>query len=136
MAAKEKQQQQQPPSAPAEQGTTKGVSVKGPAKVNTFNRLLRKPKTWNPPPPEDGIHDPENEGTYMLLPPADAFKDFPKATSGNRVDWVQALKDGQINPRWDRLDPTVEGDVFEFDVLREVRGSMPNVLFRHDKHTM
>ena len=26
---------------------------------NTFNRLLKPPSARNPPPPEDGIHDPE-----------------------------------------------------------------------------
>ncbi len=99
-----------------------------------FNRLLRRPK-YNLPPAEDGIHDPENEGTYLLQPPKEGLKGFPKASSGNRVDWVKALSSGVINPRADRLDPTEELDVFEFDVLREVRGSMPNVLFPHDKHT-
>lgn len=123
------------PAAWAQEQATGGVSVKGSAKANTFNRLLRKPKTWNPPPPEDGVHDPDNEGTFLLQPPLEAFQGFPKATSGNRVDWVKALNDGKINPRYDRLDPTIEADVFEFDVLREVRGSMPNVLFPHDKHT-
>ena len=114
---------------------TKSVAVKGGGKAVQFNRLLRKPKTWNPPPPEDGIHDPDNEGTYLLQPPKEAFKDMPKAISGNRVDWVKALNAGIIAPRYDRLDPTAEGEIFDFNVLREVRGSMPNVLFPHDRHT-
>ncbi|MGK7346474.1 MAG: c(7)-type cytochrome triheme domain-containing protein [Candidatus Nitrospinota bacterium M3_3B_026] len=117
---------QEPANPPQGGGNKAGIQ---------FNRLLKKPKVYNPPPAEDGAHDPQNEGTYMLQPPMDVFKHMPKAQSGNRVDWVKALNDGVINPRWDRLDPAAEPDVFEFDVLREVRGSMPNVLFPHDRHT-
>jgi|GEM_PF-6418210 len=59
--------------------------------ANTFNRNLKKPKSINPPPPEDGIHDPTNEATFRLQPPREAFKGMPKTTFGNYVDWVKAI---------------------------------------------
>ena len=35
--------------------------------ANTFNRNLHKEKDPNAPPAEDGYHDPENEGTHVLM---------------------------------------------------------------------
>ncbi|VAX15482.1 Putative cytochrome c [hydrothermal vent metagenome] len=99
-----------------------------------FNRLMKRTKS-NLPPDQDGIHDPENEGTYMLQPPKEAFQGMPRAMTGNKVDWVKMMSDGLISPRADRLDPNAEQEIFEFDVIREVRGSMPDVMFPHDKHT-
>ncbi|ROR32919.1 c(7)-type cytochrome triheme domain-containing protein [Inmirania thermothiophila] len=103
--------------------------------VNRFNRLLEKEADCNPPPPEDGIHDPENDGTHLLLPPKEAFTDLPKAPSGNCVDWVKALEDGYINPRYDRLDPNVQPIVMDLNIVREVKGSMPDVVYPHKQHT-
>ena len=57
--------------------------------TNRFNRLMAPSSEWNPPPTKDGIHDPENDGTVMLQQPKLAFESMPKATSGNRIDWVR-----------------------------------------------
>ncbi len=107
---------------------------KSSAKVNTFNRLLRT-KNRNLPPSEDGIHDPENQETYILQPPLEAFDPMPKARSGNYVDWVKALEEGVIDPRADRLDPDAKLMVFDLNIVREVKGSMPNVVYPHKQHT-
>lgn len=103
--------------------------------VNRFNRLMKSSAEWNLPPSKDGIHDPENEGTEVLQPPKAAFDGLPKAKSGNRIDWVKALEDGSINPRYDRLDPDAAPVVMDLNIVREVKGSMPNVVYPHKQHT-
>lgn len=103
--------------------------------VNRFNRLMKSSDEWNLPPSKDGIHDPENEGTEVLQPPKAAFEGLPKAKSGNRIDWVKALEDGNITPRYDRFDPNVAPVVMDLNIVREVKGSMPNVVYPHKQHT-
>jgi c(7)-type cytochrome triheme protein len=103
--------------------------------ANTFNRNLKKPKSINPPPPEDGVHDPENEATYSLQPPKEAFQGLPKTDFGNHVDWVKAIEGGDIKPRWDRKDPNEEPFVMDLDIVRPVKASMPDVVFPHKQHT-
>jgi len=105
------------------------------ARVNSFNRLMKPPSEWNPPPPEDGIHDPTNRGSHLLLSPREAFEPLPKSRFGNRVDWVTALESGAIKPRSDRTDPTKQPAVLDFNVVREVKGSMPDVVYPHKAHT-
>ncbi len=105
------------------------------AKVNTFNRLLKPPSERNLPPAEDGIHDPTSEGTYLLQSPREAFASLPKSNSGNRVDWVKALDEKHIEPRFDRFDPEKKPVVFDLNIVREVKGSMPNVVYPHKQHT-
>lgn len=103
--------------------------------VNRFNRLLKPASERNPPPPKDGLHDPKNEGTYLLQPPREAFESLTKARSGNRVDWVKALENGEIAPRYERLDDKAKPVVMDLNIIREVKGSMPNVLYPHKQHT-
>ncbi len=103
--------------------------------VNNFNRLLKPPSLRNPPPPEDGIHDPSNDGTHALQPPREAFATLVKGNSGNRVDWVKSLAENQIDPRYDRDDPSKKPLVLDLNIVREVKGSMPNVVYPHKQHT-
>ena len=103
--------------------------------ANVFNRLLKKPKEKNAAPPEDGIHDAGNEGTHVLQPPLVSYEGLPTSNFGNYVDWVQALQKGFLNPRYDRVDPTVEPLVMDLDIVREVKASMPDVIFPHKPHT-
>lgn len=103
--------------------------------ANQFNRLMKSKSAWNPPPPEDGIHDPDNEGTYILQPPKDAFVGMPSNNFGNHVDWVKALSQEAINPRYDRLDPAKKAFVMDLNIVREVKGSMPDVVYPHKQHT-
>lgn len=103
--------------------------------VNAFNRLLKPLGKRNPPPPEDGIHDPANDGTHALLPPLTAYAGLPKSLAGNRVNWVEAIGTKKINPRWDRTDPKAEPVVMDLNIVREVKGSMPDVVYPHKQHT-
>ena len=105
------------------------------AEVNAFNRLLKPPSKRNLPPPEDGIHDPANDGTHALQPPLQAFDVLPRSPAGNRVNWVQALGVGKIAPRWDRLDAKAESVVMDLNIVRKVKGSMPDVVYPHKQHT-
>lgn len=109
--------------------------VKKSRTVNRFNRLMKSSSEWNLPPARDGIHDPENEGTEILQPPKAAFEGLPKAKSGNRVDWVKALEEGGITPRYDRDNPDAAPVVMDLNIVREVKGSMPNVVYPHKQHT-
>ncbi len=103
--------------------------------ANVFNRLLKKEKERNAAPAEDGIHDPANDGTHVLQPPKIAYDGLPTSEFGNYVDWVKALQDGLLRPRYDRFDPTVEPLVMDLDIVREVKASMPDVVFPHKPHT-
>ncbi len=103
--------------------------------ANKFNRLMKKVIDTNAPPMTDGIHDPENPGTEALQPPKEAFAGMPKGMSGNRVDWVKALRDGAIDPRADRENPDAKKQVMDLDIIREVKGSMPDVVYPHKPHT-
>lgn len=103
--------------------------------VNSFNRLMKPPSDWNPPPMKDGIHDPLNPGTAVLQKPRDSFKALPKSSSGNRVDWVESLHNRDIMPRYDRDDPDAVPVVMDLNIVHEVKGSMPDVVYPHKQHT-
>jgi len=105
------------------------------ASPNAFNRLLRSATRRNPPPHEDGIHDPAIEEVYMLQPPLTGLAGLPTSAAGNRIDWVKALNQGKITPRFDRLDPQVQAAVMDLNIVREVKGSMPDVVYPHKQHT-
>ncbi len=102
---------------------------------NAFNRLMAAPGKRNPPPAEDGIHDPANPGTLALQPPQAAFGGLAPLGAGNRVNWVSALEAGKIKPRWDRDDGTASAMVMDLNIVREVKGSMPDVVYPHKQHT-
>lgn len=105
------------------------------ANPNTFNRLLAPASERNLPPTKDGIHDAEGPGAAILQPPKAAFGDLPKGKSGNYIDWVKALDKNKIAPRYDRLDPDAKPVIMDLDIVREVKGSMPNVVYPHKQHT-
>lgn len=102
---------------------------------NAFNRLLAAPGKRNPPPAEDGIHDPSNSGTHVLQAPLVALSGMPTLGAGNRVNWVASLEGGKIQPRWDRDDATAAAVVMDLNIVREVKGSMPDVVYPHKQHT-
>ena len=122
---------EQPKATPAPVAAAKPP----PPQVNAFNRLLRPAARRSLPPAEDGIHDPKNNGTHALQAPLSAYEGFPKANSGNRVDWGGALAQKRITPRWDRNDPKAAGLVVDLNIVREVKGSMPDVVYPHRQHT-
>jgi c(7)-type cytochrome triheme protein len=114
---------------------TTPAKAKGPSAANAFNRLMKKRAAKaNAPPAEDGIHDPANPGTDVLQWPTEAFQDLPKSPDGNRVDWVRALGDGVISPWFSLDDPKAEPDILDLVIVREVKGSMPDVVFPHEQH--
>ena len=107
-----------------------------PSAANSFNRLLKKSiGEQNAPPAKDGIHDPTNPGTDLLQWPSEAFADFPKTNDGNHVDWVRALDEGRIRPWTELEDPEAEMFVMDLVIVRQVKGSMPNVVYPHLQHT-
>jgi len=103
--------------------------------VNSFNRLMKPPSKRNLPPSEDGIHDPGIEGTRMLQAPRSSFSTLSKSNFGNRVDWVKALENKEIAPRYHRDDPDAKPIILDLNIVREVKGSMPNVVYPHKQHT-
>ena len=105
------------------------------ADPNAFNRLMQPPSKRNPPPASDGIHDPSSVGTKGLQSPREAFAQLPKGTSGNYVDWVKAFDTKKIAPRFDRNDPKAKPVIMDLTVVRQVKGSMPDVVFPHKQHT-
>jgi len=123
------------PIAKKKVAAAKTPSTAKVSRVNQFNRLMKSAAEWNPPQAEDGIHDKENEGTYALQPPKEAFAGLATSPSGNRIDWVKALDKQQINPRFDRLDPNKKPFVLDLNIVREVKGSMPDVVYPHKQHT-
>ena len=107
-----------------------------PSAANSFNRLMKKPSAEpNAPPAKDGIHDPSNPGTDLLQWPSEAFTGLPPTNDGNRIDWVRALEQGSIRPWTDLEDPSAEPFVMDLVIVRQVKGSMPNVVYPHLQHT-
>ena len=103
--------------------------------VNAFNRLLKPLARIQRPAVDSGIHDPANDMTLQLQPPAVAFTGLPRSLAGNHVDWVKSLDSKGINPRWDRNDPAAAAVVMDLNIVREVKGSMPDVVYPHKQHT-
>lgn len=124
-----------PTPAPAVAPVAVAAATASSEDVNSFNRLLKPASKRNLPPPEDGIHDPANDGTHALQPPLTAFGALPKSMAGNRVNWVEALAQNKIHPRYDRNDPKAEPIVMDLNIVREVKGSMPDVVYPHKQHT-
>jgi c(7)-type cytochrome triheme protein len=103
--------------------------------VNSFNRLMQAPGRRNLPPLEDGIHDVANEATGLLQAPLQAYTGLPRSNAGNRIDWVKALNEKKLQPRADKQDQKAEMAVLELNIVREVKGSMPDVVYPHRQHT-
>ena len=107
----------------------------GAANPNAFNRLF-KPTKYNLPPAEDAYHDPESEEVRELQAPAQAFQSLPKSASGNKVDWVKAVDEKKITPVWDRGDPAAQAMPMDLDIVFEVKGTTPDVVYPHRQHTL
>jgi c(7)-type cytochrome triheme protein len=113
---------------------TSAVTTSMAAGVNVFNRLMRSPIRHNLAPSEDGLHDKNNEGTLLLQSPSSAFNGLPKSNAGNRVNWGKAIEEGLITPRSDRLDAKAKLRKLDTKLVREVKGSMGDVVFPHKTH--
>ena len=119
----------------ATMGASASVAAGSGAEANSFNRLLKPAEKRNPAPADDGIHDPANDGTHALMAPLSAYAGLPRSLAGNRINWVEALGQKKIDPRWDRTDLKAEPVIMDMNVVREVKGSMPDVVYPHKQHT-
>ena len=102
---------------------------------NRFNRLMKPAAERNSPPPEDGIHDPDSPGTHLLQTPREAFETLPDSKSGNYVQWNAAMDEGLIEPRNSLTQVSTPPIVLDLNIVREVKGSMPDVVYPHKQHT-
>ena len=102
---------------------------------NRFNRLMKPAAERNAPPAEDGIHDPDSPGTYLLQTPREAFEALPDSNSGNYVQWNEAMDQGLIEPRNSITPVSTPPIVLDLNIVREVKGSMPDVVYPHKQHT-
>ncbi|MBF0384038.1 MAG: hypothetical protein HQL69_23735 [Magnetococcales bacterium] len=83
---------------------------------------------------EDGLHDPDGPAISELQNPAEAMSQFPKDAVGNKVRWVDALREGLIEPRANIL-PGTEIKILDMDIVYEKTGDQKYVLFPHKAHT-
>ncbi|TAN85475.1 MAG: cytochrome c, class I [Gallionella sp.] len=135
-AAKATPAQAAPVASPAPVPQQPQPAMAGAA-ASPFNRLMKVAPRRHLPPPEDGLRDPTNVETALLQPPLEVYASLPKSQGdlGNGINWVAALNDGKIKPRWDRNDPTAEPMVMDMSVVRVPKGTMPDVVFPHKQHT-
>ena len=82
---------------------------------------------------EDGLHDPSNPAVSILQDPEEALSVLAPDTAGNLVNWVEALRQGQIKPR-----ASLYGDkqrrVHDTEILMQNTLDQPFVLFPHKAH--
>lgn len=137
------------------------VSCASPEQANPIQNLSPQKKVDNLasnwlPLSNDKIHDPKNSSLILLQEPIEALSTLPanklrmnvgtyRTTGltvnmdGNKVDWVQAIKDKLISPR--RVLTSSAGIekeelVMDMDMFLDIGGSMPIVRFPHLAHTM
>jgi c(7)-type cytochrome triheme protein len=82
----------------------------------------------------DGLHDPKGPAIKQLQEPQEALSKLPPDTTGNLVRWVEAIETGIIKPRAS-LKPGVQANILDQDILLDLQGGMPSVLFPHKRHT-
>jgi c(7)-type cytochrome triheme protein len=82
----------------------------------------------------DGIHERGSDAIGLLQEPRSALRGLPRASSGNFVDWVAALRDGSIRPRA-RAGGQGRMEVLDQDILLADTKNMPVVTFPHRTHT-
>lgn len=83
---------------------------------------------------EDQLHDPSNPALDVLQEPADALRVLQPDTAGNRVDWVQSLRRGDIAPRTG-LGNAQSNQILDQDVLMKNTRPARYVNFPHRAHT-
>lgn len=102
---------------------------------NAFNRLFTPPSKAVQSIKEDGIHDPQSPAVGVLQEPKQAFAPLEKSISGNYVDWTKSLRKQEIKPLADYQDPSKKAQPMNLNIVMEVKGSTPDVVFPHDIHT-
>ena len=86
------------------------------------------------PVAEDGIHDPTNDAVEVFQNPYEAMLEFPRDSVGI-VNWIEAIKQGLIDPRAD-LEGETEKKTLDMDIIFTDTGKMPHVRFPHLSHTL
>jgi len=82
----------------------------------------------------DGLHDPSNPSIDVLQEPSEALGVLQPDPAGNKVDWVQSLELGFIDPR-PGLGDDREPEILESTVLMKNTQELAYVLFPHKAHT-
>jgi c(7)-type cytochrome triheme protein len=85
-------------------------------------------------PDQDLYYDPANPDYAVLQKANQALAGFPLDATG-KVDWMQALRSGLIQPRQD-LNGSSQMTVLDLDVIMKDTKEMPYVLFPHKSHTL
>ena len=82
---------------------------------------------------EDELHDPSNPAISILQDPEEALSVLAPDTAGNQVDWAEALRQGQIEPR-----ASLQGEAtrrqHDTDIVMKNTLDQPYVLFPHKTH--
>lgn len=91
--------------------------------------------TWTPLL-KDGDHDPSNPAVALKQDPGTALALLPPDNPdvGNQVRWVDALREGFIEPR-SKLYPSTEVNLLDLDILFTETATLGFVLFPHRRHT-
>lgn len=83
----------------------------------------------------DGLHDPSNPSLRLLQDPAQALSVLAPDTAGNKVDWVAAVRQGQIRPRTS-IDGSRVPDEHSTEIIMRNTLSLPAVRFPHAAHNL
>ena len=83
----------------------------------------------------DGLHDPSNPSLRLLQDPAQALSVLTPDTAGNKVDWVAAVRQGQIRPRTS-VDGSRVPAQHDSEIIMRNTLSLPPVRFPHDAHNL
>ena len=90
--------------------------------------------TFWQPLAQDELHDPTDPALNLLHGPAEVLAALPHDGSGNQVNWVKALEDGNIKPLISIHSKTLS-EVLDLDVLMRNTDEMGMVNFSHKQHT-
>lgn len=90
-------------------------------------------RSWRPLSNDD-VHDPTGPAIKQLQEPRDGLAPLPPDTAGNKVRWLEALDKGVIAPR-SNIFPETKVELLDLDILLDLYGNMPMVLFPHLRHT-
>ena len=103
-----------------------------------FSAQAQQPSANNAPKhkplAKDGFHDPTLPSIDILQEPGEVLDDLPSSTSGNMVDWNEAVRDGYIQPRA-TLEKQGEINTLDLDVYFPDTAGADVVRFPHKEHT-
>ena len=83
---------------------------------------------------EDELHDPSNPAVTILQDPEEALSLLAPDSAGNKVNWVEAIRQEQIAPRASLYGET-QGRQHDTDIVMKNTLDQPYVLFSHKVHS-